>query len=347
MAIGIDDLYDEEDIQEPSQVVTPEAQPVNNDYQENNNNGNQQDDDSFMLDFLRSKGIDDPSRIKFEDENNNIIERNWNDLTREEQINILNTPLTQQVEDVSSQLSDEEIEFINQLRSNNLSPQQYIQSLQQEQVVQEPVYKVDDLSDDEIYLLDLESRVGELSDEEASQALTNAKQNEEFYKKQVEGIRKEYKEREDFKEEQDQLALQQEQQEAFNEYQRTVVTAIDNFNSIGNLDLDFDDSDKEELAEFMLSQDETGANYLYKALQDPQTLVKAAWFILNGDEAFNSISDYFTNQIKLVSRNQYNKGFEDAKNGSAKKPSVVINNNRNVKSPNQQYNSIEDLYDED
>jgi len=30
-------------------------------------------------------------------------------------------------------------------------------------------------------------------------------------------------------------------------------------------------------------------------MQDPQTLVKAAWFILNGDEAFNSIQDYFTN----------------------------------------------------
>jgi hypothetical protein len=53
------------------------------------------------------------------------------------------------------------------------------------------------LSDDEVYLLDLESRVGELSDDEAAQALSNAKQNEDFYKKQVEGIRKEYKERED------------------------------------------------------------------------------------------------------------------------------------------------------
>jgi hypothetical protein len=45
----------------------------------------------------------------------------------------------------------------------------------------------------------LESRVGELSDEEAAQALAIAKQqSEELYKKQVEGIRKEYKEREDF-----------------------------------------------------------------------------------------------------------------------------------------------------
>jgi len=44
----------------------------------------------------------------------------------------------------------------------------------------------------------------------------------------------------------------------------------------------------------MLSQDESGKNYLYEALQDPETLTKAAWFILNGEEAFDSITDYFT-----------------------------------------------------
>jgi len=38
-----------------------------------------------------------------------------------------------------------------------------------------------------------------LSDEEAAQALALAKQNEELFTKQVEGIRKEYKEREDYK----------------------------------------------------------------------------------------------------------------------------------------------------
>jgi len=53
-------------------------------------------------------------------------------------------------------------------------------------------------------LLDLESRVGELSDDEAAQALSIAKQqSEELYKKQVEGIRKEYKEREDYQSQQE------------------------------------------------------------------------------------------------------------------------------------------------
>jgi hypothetical protein len=47
-----------------------------------------------MSDFLKSKGIDDMSRIKFEGENNQIIERDWKDLSKEEKFNILNTPLT-------------------------------------------------------------------------------------------------------------------------------------------------------------------------------------------------------------------------------------------------------------
>ena len=42
-----------------------------------------------------------------------------------------------------------------------------------------------------------------------------------------------------------------------------LVKSISNFNSIGNLDLNFDDSDKNELAEFMLSRDESGNNYLW------------------------------------------------------------------------------------
>ena len=317
MAIGIDDLYEEDDdIQTQSQDDQQSNQQDQTPYYSSNSSND--DDDDFMSDFLRSKGIDDPSRIKFEDENNNIVE------------------------------PEEEIALLNQIRSSNMTPSAFIQSIQGEQVVQEPTYAIDDLSDDEIYLLDLETRVGELSEDEAAQALNNAKQNEEFYKKQVEGIRKEYKEREDFKAQQDQMELEKQQQDAFNEYQRVVVNAIDNFNSVGNLDLSFDDSDKEELAEFMLSQDESGSNYLYKALQDPQTLVKAAWFILNGDEAFDNISEYFVNQIKLVSENQYKKGLEDGRKGVQSRPSVVINN-RNTKSSRQQqtYSTIDDLDDED
>ena len=95
----------------------------------------------------------------------------------------------------------------------------------------------------------------------------------------------------------------------------------------------------------MLTQDESGKNYLYEALQDPEILTKAAWFILNGEEAFDNITDYFTKQIKLVSESQYKKGLEDGKKGIQSKPSVVINNNPSRQQ--RQIKSIEDLDDEE
>jgi len=150
-----------------------------------------------VSDFLRTRGIDDISKIKFEDENGNIEEKSWDSLSKEEKFNILNTPLEITKED-NTELSDEEIQLLTQIRQSNMTPTQYLEQFKGEQTSTEPQYKIDDLSDDELFLLDLESRVGELTDEVAAQALSNAKQNEDLFKKQVDGIRKEYKEREDY-----------------------------------------------------------------------------------------------------------------------------------------------------
>ena len=342
MAIGINDLDDDDVMEQPGGTQEPPTnQPPANEPPASGG------EDDFMLDFLKSRGIDDPTKIMFEDDNDQVIERNWNELSKEEKLNILNMPLETHEDNHEDDLTDEEIALLTQIRESNMTPTEYLNQLAAGEIVQEPQYSIDQLSDDEVYLLDLESRVGELTDEQAAQALNIAKQqNEELYKKQIEGIRKEYKEREDLKNQQAQAQLEQEQQEAFNKHRDSVVTAIDNLTSIGNLDLNFEDADKENLAEFMLSQDETGKNYLYEALQDPEILTKAAWFILNGEEAFNSITDYFTNQIKLVSESQYKKGLEDGKKGvtSPTKPTVVITKPQNN---HRQYNSIEDLDDEE
>ena len=349
MQIGINDL-DDDDF--GTGLESPDEGSQNqetNTYQGGfvNNENNNQDDDEFLSDFLKTKGIDDISKIQFEDDNGNIEERDWKSLTKEEKFNILNTPLEVADNNNDDYLSDEEIQLLNHIRQNNMTPSQYISQLQQGQEVQsEPHYKIDDLSDDELFLLDLESRTGELTEEDAAQALINAKQNEQLFNKQVEGIRKEYKEREDFQLQQQEAEVYQQQQEIYNQFQDQVINSINQFTSVGNLDLNFEDSDKEELAQFMLSTDEAGNNYLYQALQDPNTLVKAAWFILNGDEAFNSISDYFINQIKLVSESQYKKGFEEGKQGrEPSRPQVVINNKQNNRRTS--YSSINDLDDDD
>ena len=338
MAIGIDDL-DDDDILEPGQKPNPQEPPAPEP-------PHQKPEGDFMSDFLRTRGIDDLNKINFEDENGSIIERSWNDLSNEEKINILNMPLEEAHEDNNKDLTEEEIALLSQIRQSNLSPQEFLQQIAGEQVEVTPQYKIDELSDDEVYLLDLESRVGELSDEEAAAALNAVKSNEDFFKKQIEGIRKEYKEREDLRTQQEEAQREQEQQEAFENYQAQVVDAINGFTSVGNFDLNFEDADKEELAEFMLSRDQSGKNYLFEALQDPETLTRAAWFILNGEEAFNNISDYFAQQIKLVSENQYKKGLEDGKKGVQTRPTVVIDNsNKNTR--HHTYNNINDLDDDD
>ena len=308
MTIGIDDL-DDDDILEPGQQEGIQEPPLNEP-------PHQDEEGDFMSDFLKTRGIDDLNSINFEDDNGEVIQRSWNDLSNEEKINILNMPLEEAHEDNGNDLTEEEVNLLTQIRQSNLSPQEYLQQIAGEQVEVTPQYKIDDLSDDEVYLLDLESRVGELSDEEAAQALSTAKSNEDFFKKQIEGIRKEYKEREDLQAQQEEAQREQEQQQAFEEYQAQVVDAINGFNSIGNFDLNFEDADREELAEFMLSRDQAGKNYLFEAL----------------------------------SENQYKKGLEDGKKGVQTRPTVVIDNsnkNNNNKPVYRSYKSINDLDDDD
>ena len=132
MAIGIDDLYDDDYESTQGEQQINNQEPTTNQQQQVLDNNSS--DDDFISDYLKSKGIDDPSKIMFEDDNNQLIERSWNDLSKEEKFNILNTPLTQESEDNNnSDLSDEEIELLNQIRTSNLTPSQYIQQLQGQQ----------------------------------------------------------------------------------------------------------------------------------------------------------------------------------------------------------------------
>jgi hypothetical protein len=88
-----------------------------------------------MSDFLKTRGIDDLNKINFEDENGNLVERSWNDLSNEEKVNILNMPLeTEQEDNNNNDLTEDEINLINQIRESKLSPVEYLESIKGEQV---------------------------------------------------------------------------------------------------------------------------------------------------------------------------------------------------------------------
>ena len=283
---------------------------------------NTEDNDKkdVLTEFLKFSGIKDPEHIKFEDEDGIIKEQSWNDLSFEEKMNILTTSYQQPERD----LDEDEIELVNELRRKNMTPEQYIHTIRQ-QAAQDyadsleanPQYSIDDLSDDEIFMLDLQDKIEDITDEEITSALAKAKEDP-LYEKKIAGMRKALKAQEEEYISQLQAEQELQQQEQFNQFKDSVVNSIQQFNKVGDLDINLDQEDMEDIAAFILDRDDTGMSYMGRALNNPQTLVEMAWWTLKGRDALNSISEYFANEIKNVRQMSYQKGLEDGKKGSSR-----------------------------
>lgn len=330
---------------EPVNQVEPQQPEQNDNNQPSGSQENQSTD--AISDYLKTIGINDSNKIKFEDEQGNIQEKSWDNLTEDEKLNILKTPNVKQIDPSESSnygLDDSETALINYLRQNNLSPDEYANMLQESgknSVTPDKVYQVDNYSDDELYLADMQLRAKDMSDEELQQALENAKANPDSYSKYIQGLREEYKALENQQNEQQQAELQAQQQEQYNQFSNSILNAIDSFQSVGDLDIDMNDDDKTQLAQFILGQDGAGVNYITKALNDPQSLVAASWFLLHGQEAFNEIQDYVANQVKEA----HKAGYEEAvsKLSGKSKPQVIVNQNHQRQQNNNPISSIDDI----
>lgn len=331
MDIGINDLDFNEEEQTPQiKSVEEENFGTENNFvkpligEEQKNSSEPTEEKDIIVDLLKSKGIDDPKQIKFADDDGTINTKDWGELTKEEQYNILNTPIEQEQEN----LDDSEINLLNYLRSQNISPEEYQQMLINQGAQDyannhqdNTTYEIDSIPDDELFVLDLQTRAENMTDEELSTALESAKANPDTYKKQVDGIRQEYKVLEQNNIKQEQAETEAEQQEQVQQFQNNILGQIDSLNSIGDMDIEMSPEDKDELAEFILGQDGAGVSNLGKALNDPETLAKMSWFALHGEEMLDDIQNYFTDQIQKARQAGYNEAL--GKN-TPKTPEVVV-----------------------
>ena len=314
---GIDDEFLEEDISEESLES-----------QELEQEDSSQKSTDFIDEFLKQKGIEDKTKIKFEDEDGTIQEYNWDTLDNQEKLNILNTDN----EDSNTDLDDTEIELLNAIRSSGLTPQEYLQKIQNDSVnnyiqnseAQQYHYEVDQLSDDELFIYDFISRMGDVTEEEAQEALANAKANESLFAKQIGAIRKEYKEAEDESIRQAQMEEEAQAQERYDQFANQIAEQVDNLSDFSGYDLNMDDEDKEMLYDFIVGVDGAGNNYFAKALSDPKILVRTAWLALNGEQMIHDITEYFQKEISSVRKESYDKGKADAQKKD--KPDVVYKN---------------------
>lgn len=333
---SITDLFDDDPIvngehQEPSHQEEEHNEPSPS---EEIANGGQEAEETedVITTLLKRQGIIDPEKIKFEGEDGTMEERSWDDLSYDEQLNILTgnqePPSSAEPED---DLDDNEIDLINLVRQAKVTPEEYLQQVKQQAIQEyiaqngeyEQTYAVDDYTDDELFLYDMQLRMPELTEEELTQALESAKANEVIFEKQINGLRAEYKKLEESKIQQDQLIAQQQQQEQFDRYANAVWEGINNQEDIAGT-FELEDEDKQMLAQFILGQDQAGVSLLGKALNDPQTLIEMSWFALKGKEAIDSINEYYKDQITKAREAGYNKGLEDGKKGGGKPASSKV-----------------------
>lgn len=322
-------IFDDDEFGDGSfEQTKPEGDDSNQPSNDEASSGQQ--DEDLTTEVLRLKGITDPGKIKFEDETGAIIERAWDSLSRQEQINIL---IDQEQE--QQDFDESELQLINTIRESGMTPEEYIQSLYPE-VELTKRYRVDDLSDDEVYALDLLHKIGsDISDEEINQALELAKQNESLFKKTVEGLRKEYIRLQEDEEAQIASENAAREEAAYNKFANLIKGHIKDLNSFAGQPLQLSDDDIEDLSSFMLDIDDQGLSAFGRAMNDPALFTKAAFWILNEDK----IVEELNKQIQ----DNYRRGYEQAKADLQEKPKSKLVFNK----PTSQKKTTDDVFIDD
>lgn len=271
------------------------------------------EEDDLITAYLKSKGVKDPREIMTEDENGNLVKKDFNSLTREEQLDILGAH-----DEPDNGLFDDEINFLNKARESNVTIDEYVDWLKRSAVqeyidAQEEPSDIDALSDDELYLLDLKDTSPDLTDEECVESLNSSKANQALWEKRMQGLRKAYKAKEEARLKEEAANAKAEAERDAVQFQTTIQDAVSKMDSIGEFDLD--KGDKDQIAEFLLGMDKTGTRHFARALNDPDTLAKMAWFALYGEDALESLSKYYKEQIESYSRSNYKRGYDDGQKG--------------------------------
>jgi hypothetical protein len=140
----------------------------------------------------------------------------------------------------------------------------------------------------------------EMSDEEIDAEIDRLKADPDAYAKRVNLLRASYKSE---AEAQSKLYEQEEQtrnQAAEEEFKTAYINAAGNINYIHGMDLD--NNDRQELLDFVLTKDAANRTGLSKALDNPESVLKMAWYLLHGEETYDNTVDYFKKEIAKRSK---------------------------------------------
>ena len=308
-------------------------------------------EDDALTSYLKSRGIADPTKIQFENDEGEIEEKDWNSLSKDEQLTMLQ-------ELSSSDYTDYERQVINYLRKNQTDLQGVIDYFSKKAVedylaenpdkVHQKEYTIDDYSDDELYISDMKLKFPDFTDEELNERLESAKVNEELFKKEVDALRAYYKEQEDLRAKE---AEESERQE-YENLQNSLLNAASRFTEV-KFDIEdaedpggfeIEDSDRERALAYLLAVDKDGQSQFDKDLSDPNALFELAYLRTSARDLLNGTSQYYKKVIADTRREL--KAAQKALEKYEKKGSntVVTTPDTAPKNPRKKATKIEDLW---
>ncbi len=310
----VDAPFIDSDIEEQDNVNLYDMSP---DIYENPHTGNITNTDNnvvtsgevdIITDLLKSKGIEDPLLINFEDEDGSIKQKSFYELPYEEQLNIL----ASNDADIDYELNDSESQAVSFLRENNVTLEETVEYFQRKAVEdyinsQNIVgLEVDQYSNEELYLLHLKNEYPDLTDEEITLSLEKQQEHPDLFKKQVDKLRGDYKDVEKKQIEDARLEITQAEDAKRRELEETLIDVATTIKDIGGLTLD--DNDRNQVLDHILNKDMQGISPLIKSLNSPERLFQLAWWAVKGEEAFNILHDHYKKEIAQVSKSAFEKG---------------------------------------
>ena len=272
-----------------------EVEYSDSDYNEDYENSSK----DYISMLLESRGID-RNKVQILDEEGNSTEVSFDSLSEQDKFDILN------YQDDPVLPADHEIQMINFLRQNNMTLQDFAEWQRQEAIQeylagQAPTSDTDSYSDEEIVACDYIKRFGEsMSDEEIDAEIERLKADPEAFAKRVSLLRNAFKAEEEAQAKlyQDEAAAKQAENEQM--FVNTYHQAMASIDSIQNTELD--DNDRDELLRFVLEKDQANRTGLSKAMDNPENVLKMAWYLLHGEERVDAMIDYFQKEISKRSK---------------------------------------------
>lgn len=255
------------------------------------------DEPTLIEAVLRAKGID-YNNIKIEDTETGVIHNvPFDELSKEEQLDLLN------LDTDDYELEDEEIKLLSFMRENDLDTQSLINYYKQKGIEEYlanegAVFKVDELSDEDLYALYTKDNYEELTEEEIVDEVNRAKENPTLFEKKINKIREMYKA------EEERLAAEAKQkeehnsqisEEEMNNLINTIREAGKNIKTIGGFDLEEQDIDK--TMDYITKPGLTGKTKLASDLDNPDTLFKLAFYATHGDSLIEAIHEQYNNVL--------------------------------------------------